>query len=337
MKFRSLTLLAFALTIAAPVADAQPLKIRMDWQVLPGHFAPLIPSVPNYAPNVFRHYGKSYVVEPLRLAGGGATLTALAAGQLEMSGTFSPQQIFLAATEAKIDFKLIAQALTTELPGYRQTRFWVRKNEVKSIQDLRGKVLAVTARGANFDAVIRIMMGRAGLQEPKDFQIAEIRLPAMIPALETKKIDLAPLVPPFDTMASRNPEFAPIFGVGDVFGPVETLNFAVRSDFAAKNRAVLIDFLEDNLRMRRWMFNPATRMDAIRQVSEVSKIPVAELAEWVYSQDDYYFHPKGTLNPERLQSNINTMKEGGIIPSTIDIRPYIDSSLIEEAASRIKD
>ena len=53
-------------------ANAEPLKIRMDWGVVPGHFAPLIPGVPKYNANVYRHYGKSYVVEPVRLQGGGA-------------------------------------------------------------------------------------------------------------------------------------------------------------------------------------------------------------------------------------------------------------------------
>ena len=43
---------------------------------MPGHFAPLIPTVPKYNSNVYRHYGKSYVVEPVRLQGGGASLTA---------------------------------------------------------------------------------------------------------------------------------------------------------------------------------------------------------------------------------------------------------------------
>ena len=156
------------LSIAAAcitTAEAEPLKIRMDWQVMPGHFAPLIPSVPKYAPGVFRHYGKSYVVEPVRLPGGGPTLTAIAAEQIEMSGAFSPQQLILGTIEAKQSLRVIGQGITTELPGYKFTYFWVRKNEIKKIEDLRGKVIALTARGGNFDAAIRIMMSRSGLQK----------------------------------------------------------------------------------------------------------------------------------------------------------------------------
>ena len=160
-------ILALAFTLMSPAAaavsaGAEPLKIRMDWQVMPGHFAPLIPSVLKYAPGVFRHYGKSYVVEPVRLPGGGPTLTALASDQIEMSGAFSPQQLVLGTVEAKQDLRVIGQGITTELPGYKFTNFWVRKNEIKKIEDLRGKVVAITARGGNFDAAIRIISSRAG-------------------------------------------------------------------------------------------------------------------------------------------------------------------------------
>ena len=44
----------------------------------------------------------------------------------------------------------------------------------------------------------------------------------------------------------------------------------------------LVDFLEDNIRMRRWIFDPATRMDAIKQVSDIAKIPVQQYSDWIY-------------------------------------------------------
>ena len=127
-------ILALAFTLMSPAAaavsaGAEPLKIRMDWQVMPGHFAPLIPSVLKYAPGVFRHYGKSYVVEPVRLPGGGPTLTALASDQIEMSGAFSPQQLVLGTVEAKQDLRVIGQGIrrscrATSSPtfGYERTK-----------------------------------------------------------------------------------------------------------------------------------------------------------------------------------------------------------------------
>lgn len=338
MRLRTFANLALILLGATNVgAAAEPLKIRMDWSTIPGHFAPLIPTVSKYNPNVYRHYGKSYIVEPVRMQGGGASLTALAAGELDVGSVMSPQTLVLAVSEAKLDVKVIGQALTTELPGYLMTNFWVRKSDIKSIQDLRGKVIAVSARGANVDSAAHIVMKRAGMEEPRDYQIAEVRFPAMIPALESKKVDTVPLVPPFNRMAVRNPELAPLFGVGDAFGPVETLMFMAKSEFIQKNRAALVDFLEDNIRMRRWMTDPQTRLQAIKQVAETAKAPESDYIDWVYTHDDYYYHPKALVNVERLQDNVKTLKEAGVIPATIDVKPYVEMSLAEEAAARIKD
>lgn len=331
------TLGAILAAIVAPSAGAEPLKIRMDWAVIPGHFAPLIPTVSKYSPDVFRHYGKSYVVEPVRLQGGGASLTALAAGELDVAGVVGPQTLVLAVSEAKLDVSVIGQALTTEMPGYLQTYFWVRKDEVKSIKDLRGKVIAVIARGANVDSAAHIIMARAGMQEPRDYQIAEVRFPAMVPALESKKVDAVPLVPPFNRMASKNPALAPLFGVGDAFGPVETLMFMAKRDFIGKNRAALVDFLEDNIRMRRWMTDEKTRPQAIKQVSDTTKLPENMYADWVYTHEDYYFEPNALVNSERLQNNIKTLKEAGVIDNVIEVKPYLDMSLAEEAARRAKN
>jgi hypothetical protein len=59
-------------------------------------------------------------------------------------------------------------------------------------------------------------------------------------------------------------------------------------------------------------------MDAINPVAEITKISAAELAAWVYTNEDYYYHPPALVNVERLQRNANTTKEGNIVPEAID-------------------
>jgi len=338
MGYKSLAALAavLAATVVIDGARAEPTKIRVDWSTIPGQFAPLIPTVPKYGPNVYRHYGKSYVVEPIRLQGGGASLTALAADQVDIA-TLSPQALVLGVTEAKLAMRVIGQQISTEVPGYLMTYFWVRGSEVGKVEDLKGKIVGVNARGANVDSAAHIVLRKVGLEEPRDYQIAEVRFPAMIAALESKRIDAAPLVPPFDRIAAKNPEFKRLFGVGDAFGPVETLMFMTKAAFAEKHRAALVDFLEDNIRMRRWMFDPNTRSDAIKQLSDTTKIPVAEYAEWVYTTNDYYYHPQALTDIQRLQHNVEVLKQAGVVANAINVTPYVDLSLVKEAAARLND
>jgi sulfonate transport system substrate-binding protein len=335
-KFAAALGAAMVVVSASGVAAADPLKIRADWNITPGQFAPLIPTVPDYAPGVYRHYGKSYIVEPLKMQGGGATLTALAVGETDLS-TLSPQALVLGIINAKLDLRVIAQQISTEVPGYLQTYFWVRAKEIKQIDDLKGKIIGVSVRGSNVDSAAHMVMAKHGFTEPKDYQILEISFPSQLPALEAQKIDAAVLVPPFHLKAQANPELKPVFSVGDAFGPVETLLWMAKADFIAKNRAALVDFLEDNIRMRRWMFDPKTRMDAVKQVADFTKIPAEQYAAWVYTTGDYYYDPKALVDVTRLQRNVKDMKETGIVPVAIDVAPYVDLSLVKEAAARIKD
>lgn len=294
----------------------------------------MIPTVPKYAPGVYRHYGKSYVVVPVRLQGGGANLTALASGEVDIS-TLAPPNLVSGVTEGKLDLRVIGQQISSNVSGYLTTFFWVRGDEIRRLEDLKGKVIAVNARGANVEAAARLVLGKIGLREPGDYQIAEVRFPAMVAALESKRIDAAPMVPPFHVMA-ENKGLKPLFSVKDAFGEVETLMFISTAEFVARNRAALVDFLEDNIRMRAWMRDPGTRMDAIRQIADITKLPVENYVEWVYTEKDYYYHPRAVVEIERLQNNVDTMHKAGMMPATIDVRKYVDMSLAEEAAARIR-
>jgi sulfonate transport system substrate-binding protein len=192
----------------------------------------------------------------------------------------------------------------------------------------------VSVRGSNVDSAAEMVMAKHGMTLPRDYQIIEVPFPAELPALEAGKIDAAVLVPPFHLRALANPDLKPIFSVGDAFGPVETLMWMAKADFVKKNRAALVDFLEDNMRMRRWMFDPKTHQDAVKQLSDQTKIPEAQL-DWVYTKGDYYYDPHAMVDVARLQKNVETMKETGIIPTAINVAPYVDMSLVDEAAARL--
>lgn len=339
MKWRVLKVAAcagFAAYVGIVPAGADPLKIRADWNIIPGQFAPLIPTVPHYAPGVYRHYGTSYVVDPLHLQGGGATLTALAVGDTDLS-TLSPQTLVLGVVNAKLDLRVIGLQIATEIPGYLHTFFWAHGSEIKTVDDLKGRIIGISARGSNVSSAAEMVMARHGFHEPADYRLLEVPFPAQFPALEAHKIDAAILVTPFQLEARKDPDLKPIFSVGDAFGPVETLIWIAKADYVAAHRAALVDFLEDNMRMRRWMSDPKTRMDAVQQLADTTKLPVSQFADWVYTKNDYYYDPHAMVDVALLQKNVNDMKAAGIIPAAIDVTPYVDMSLAQEAAKRLEN
>jgi len=65
-------LAALAAVSISLTATAEPLKIRIQWSVAPAHLTTLITQAPK---EIYKHYGKSYVVEPVRMRGSGHALS----------------------------------------------------------------------------------------------------------------------------------------------------------------------------------------------------------------------------------------------------------------------
>jgi NitT/TauT family transport system substrate-binding protein len=327
-------LLAFGAVIAAlasGAAQAEPLKLRIHWAVAPGHWAPMIAKV-GTMPGVHVHYGKSYVVDPIFIAGSGPALQALAANELDITG-LSPQSIAIGINEAKLDLKVIGQQFSTDVPGYAGSGFWVRKDEIKKIEDLKSKVIGVNARGSTIDAAVRTMLARHNMEDGKDYQVVELRFPAQLAALQSKRIDLAILLRPFDTEAAKDPSLKELFTMGDALGPSETITYVGRADFIAKNRAAIVDFLEDNIRLRRWASGPG-HDQAVKLLAELLKKPAAEL-DYAFTKNDNYYDLNAKVNVERLQKNIDDLVKIKLINATINARAATDPSLADEAARRV--
>ena len=331
--FKTLTALALALVAAALATSvaAEPVKIRIHWAVVPGHLAPLIAKAPAH---VQPHYGKSYVVEPIFMAGSGpgSRPWPLANSSCRAS---SPQALVLGTVEGKLDLKVIGQQVSTEVPGYASNGFWVRKDSgINKIADLKGKKIGVNARGSSIDAAVKTMLTRHGLKDGDDYQMVEVRFPAQLPALEAKRIDLAALLQPFGYMAEAKGTYKQLFSIGDALGPSETVTWIGRADWIKENRAALVDFLEDNIRFRKWATDPKTRPEAIKVLAEVAKRKPEVYADWAFTKRDSYRDPQCLVNVARYQKNVDDLVKLGLLPKRIDVSEKIDNSLAEEAAKR---
>ena len=171
---------SIAAALAAP-SSAEPLKIRVSWATAPSHITPLLPELPK---DVYRHWGKSYVIEPVFIAGGGAMLTALAANEIEIAGQ---NYLSLASSiiTAKLDTRVILGLFASKPPN-ADNAFWVKSNSgINKVTDLKGKITAVNGRGGGVDAALRKMMRDNAMEEPRDYTVVELRFPAMLPASST--------------------------------------------------------------------------------------------------------------------------------------------------------
>ena len=119
-------------------------------------------------------------------------------------------------------------------------------------------------------------------------------------------------------------------------GPSELGFWVARQAFIQKNRAAVLDFLEDTLRATRWYLDPANHDEAVKIAADFSKAPPALFSDWLFTKKDYYRNPNLIPNLDALQANVDLQRDLGFFKGQIDVRKYTDLSLVEEAAKRLK-
>jgi NitT/TauT family transport system substrate-binding protein len=313
------------------LAQAEPLKIRVGWVVIPASTAPLVLE----KKDVLAHYGTSYVIEATRFEGTPPVITALAAGQLDI-GPLAFSSFGLAIENAHLDdLRVVCDETQDGVPGHGSNEFMVLNDgPVKTVADLKGKVLATNAMGSAVDIAMRAMLRKNGLEANKDYTIVEAPFPAMRAMLAERKADLVSAVPPFSLDPQLRDMARTLFTQKDAFGVTQLTAWTARTGFIAQNRAVLVDFLEDTIRAIRWYTDPKNHDEAVAIVARLIKVP-PERVGWAFGPRDQFRDPNGMPNLVALQSNLQAQKAVGLLKVDIDVAKYSDLSLVQEAAKRL--
>jgi sulfonate transport system substrate-binding protein len=312
-------------------AQAEPVRIRVGWVVVPASSAPLVLE----KKELLKHFGKSYVAETIHFAGTPPVITALAANELDI-GPLAFSSFALAIQNAHMDdLRVICDEIQDGVPGHGSNEFMVLKDgPVKTVADLKGKVLATNAMGSAVDISMRVMLRRSGLEANKDYTIIEAPFPAMRAMLAEKKADLISAVPPFSLDPNLRAIANTLFTEKDAFGITQLTMWTARTGFIEANRAALVDFLEDVVRAIRWYTDPKNHEEAAAIVARLNKAPAARM-EWAFGPRDQYRDPNGLPNLKALQSNLQLQKQVGLLSQDIDAKKYSDLSMVEEAAKRL--
>lgn len=315
---------------AGQVAAQDPAKLRIGWAQAPGHMAPLL--YQNKA--VLKHFGKSYVADPIRFQGSTPQIQAIAAGELDIAA-FGATAMVAAVNNAKLDMRVVADVIQDGTPGYFTAPFVIVKGgPIKTVQDLKGRRVASNAIGSASDAAMRIYLRRHGLQD-RDFTTVEANFANMPAMLADGKVDMINLQPQFARGFIESGKYAPLFTTADAVGPSQTVFWAMRADFIAKNRAALIDYFEDHMRAMRWFLDPANHKQAVDIAAAALKAP-RESLEYAFTKADYYRSPDARPMIEAIQTDIDNSLQLGIIKEGLRLAPrYVDLSLIEEAKKRL--
>jgi NitT/TauT family transport system substrate-binding protein len=321
---------AFALLTGG--ANADPVKIRAGWSNTPTALAPVIFAKPELA----QHLGKTYTMEPVHFAGSAPEITALASGDLDIA-TLAPSSMASAIENAHMsDLRVIGDENQDGVDGWFTSLYFVLKDSpIKSVEDLKGKVLASNAIGGGLDIGIRAMLRKHHLDDKRDATIIEGPFPAMLPMLAEHKADLVAAVPPFSFIGEAKGNVRTLFTLRDAIGTSEFIFDVARKPFIDKNHAALVDFTEDWIRAERWYLDPKNHDEAVKIVADFTKVPAASWQDWLFTHKDVYRDPNHRANLKALQSSLDIQQQLGIQKTHIDVPKYADSSLVDEAVKRI--
>ena len=339
MTYRA-TILATALlsgifaTFSFTAQAADPVKIRVGWIVMPSNLAPILFA----KAGIGRHNDKSYVLDPVYFSSSSAEITALATEQIDIAAMgFSTLPLAIENAGLK-DLRLLADEVQDGNGSGFTLQFMVRRDSnINSVTDLKGKVLATIGIGTGAHTGMLATLQKFGLQDKRDYTVIETPFPTMKGMLKDGKADLVAVTTGFAADPELKSIARTLFTQKDGMGPSALSFWAARSGFIAKNRAALVDFLEDSIRSTRWYKDPANRQEAVEIVAKAIKQPPERIAPWLFSDDqDFYRDPDLKINLPALQSNVDLLQKLGIIKTDIQVAQYSDASLLNEALARLK-
>ncbi len=332
IKFISAGIAAAALLGAQALAQS-PLPVRLSW-IVP---ASNIPSILFLKQGVAKHAGQSYKPESIRYQGTPPMITALAVNEIDV-GLLNFASIGLGILNAGLDdLRIFAGEFQDGVPGKYSNRYFVRADSgIEKVADLKGKVIAINSVGAAIDVAMRAMLRKAGLEDKRDYTVVEAPFGAMKAMLLDKKADLVATGLPFSEDAELNAKAKVLFSQGDAIGPTELGFWVARDGWLKKNKAAVVDLLEDTMLLTRWYTDPKNHDEAVKIASDFAKAPPALFDSWLFNAKDYYRDPNLEPNIEGTQRALGFMKEFGFMKDTIDMKKYVDLSYLEEARKRVK-
>ncbi len=334
MKHGTAAIAALSLLALPIVAQADPLKIRVGW-VSATADAPLMMFGKQ---GITKHEGVSYTLEAVHFQGSPPMITAMATNDVDFVG-FGFSTVPIAILNAQMtDLKIVADLFQDGVDGSYSNEFLVLKDSpIRTIADMKGKVAATNSAGSAIDMVLRAAFRKNGLEDKRDFTIIEAAFPNMPAILQDHKADLIASTRVFTADPAIRSYARTLFTQKDAIGRSEMAVLLARAPFLDKNRAVVIDYLEDSLRELHWYSDPAHHDEAIKIVADYTKVPASAYASWMFvTGPDFYHDPNGMPNLDALQANVEMQRDIGFVKAPLDVKKYADLSMMEEAAKRAK-
>ncbi|MDB5764412.1 MAG: alkanesulfonate transporter substrate-binding subunit [Herminiimonas sp.] len=208
----------------------------------------------------------------------------------------------------------------------------IAKPGVKSFADLRGKSVSLGGAKDITRIYFERMAATKGIKRGDYDPIYAGATAARFAALQSGVVDAAILQPPFSFRAAAA-KFTNIGYAADYVKDYPFTGYVVNTDWARKNKPLLLNFLNGMARSVDWFMNDANREEAIDIMTAQSSIDRSDVASTydLFRKIKIYDH-KGVVSSATMGNLIKTLKELGDVEGTPDAARFIDPELSGLAA-----
>lgn len=236
------------------------------------------------------------------------------------------------SSNTELALKAIDKGADLVILGNEATRVpWslMARPEIKSIADLKGKIVGVTQLQDASTTMTQILLKKAGLQ-PNEYEMIQVGgTPTRYAALVRGAVQATVLAQPQDFVAA-DAGMRRLGGVQDAFeGPA--IVFVARKSWAQKNPELVTRFMRGALDGMKWVNDPKNRNDAIKLLAK--RIGATE--EHARATYDFYMQQKvistdGELPMAHLRNYLAL--SGDAAPA--DLGKYVNFTYLEKARAQ---
>jgi NitT/TauT family transport system substrate-binding protein len=283
---------------------------------------------------LFQQQGLS--IETVDVGSEAEVIPSLVSGQLHMIAA-SMNAGILNAVARGLPIKMVAPGLAHQADAsaiFLLVRSDLRQ-QIQAYQDLAGRRLAITTRGAFLHYLAALALERGGLQ-PRDVELVELGLPEINAALANGAVDLAFQVEPLATLAVEHGIAAKWRAAGQLRPGVQGgglfFSPALLGDQAEIGRAWMVAYLQGVRAYARALRQPGGREVIARVLGAHTAVRERAL---------YHRMALGTLDPNgqideaSLGEQVAWYVGQGLVPATTDVRAALDTSFTRYAVEQL--